>query len=252
LADSGGQGPPLVVEARRLIDEARARGLRLRALGGTAVVMTLGGDALLRRLGRGPINDIDLAGASEQRTQYRRLFDELGYDVDRALLVAAEGRRFGVQSRSDPPVHVDLFIDRFRMCHELDLRSRLGLGTYSLPVADLVLQKLQVVRLARKDLVDLVALLLEAEPALDVGYVALALADDWGLHHTALTTLVSVSEALPGLGLSEEEAASVSAAGERLRAAAEQEPKTRRWRLRAAIGTRRRWYQEVSEDTETF
>jgi len=241
-----------VEEARRLIDQARARGLRLRALGGTAVVMTIGGDGLLERLGRGPLNDIDLAGASEERTQYRRLFDELAYDVDRALLVAAEGRRFGFQSRSHPPVHVDLFIDRFRMCHELDLRSRLDLGTYCLPAADLLLQKLQVVDVTRKDLVDAVALLLVAEPALDLQHVAALLADDWGLHQTALTTLGRVTEALPQLGLSQTEAAAARAASERLRAAVEQEPKSRRWRLRAAIGTRRGWYQEVSEDTETF
>jgi hypothetical protein len=252
VAEGGSPEPPLVQEARRLIDEARARGLRLRALGGTAVVMTIGGDALLERLGRGPLNDIDLAGASEERTQYRRLFDELGYEVDRALLVSAEGRRYGFRSRSDPSVHVDLFVDRFRMCHELDLRSRLDLGTYSLPAADLLLQKLQVVDLTRKDLVDVVALLIVAEPALDLRHVAATLADDWGLYHTALTTLGRVTDSLPEMGLSEAEGAAVGSASERLRAAVEQEPKSRRWRLRATIGTRRRWYQEVDEDTETF
>jgi hypothetical protein len=252
VAEGGEPGPPLVTEARRLIDEGRNRGLRLRALGGTAVVLTIGGDTLLERLGRGPLNDIDLAGVSEERTPYRRLFDELGYDVDRALLVAAEGRRYGFQSRSDPSVHVDLFIDRFRMCHELDLRSRLELGTYSLPAADLLLQKLQVVNLTRKDLVDAVALLLVGEPALDLRYLAATLAADWGLHHTAVATLGRVTDSLPGLGLSEAEAAAVAAAAERLRSLAEQEPKTQRWRLRAAIGTRRKWYQDVTEDTETF
>ena len=92
MAEGAGPEPPLVREARRLIDEGRARGLRLRALGGTGVVMTVGDDSLLERLGRGQLNDVDLAGVSEQRRGYRRLFDELGYDVDRALLVAAEGR----------------------------------------------------------------------------------------------------------------------------------------------------------------
>jgi len=251
VAEGAGSEPPLVREARRLIDDGRARGLRLRALGGTGVVMTIGDDSLLERLGRGPLKDVDLAGVSEDRRGYRRLFDDLGYDVDRALLVAAEGRRFAFQSRSRPSVHVDLFIDRFRMCHELDLRSRLELGTYALPAADLLLQKLQVVALTRKDLADAVALLL-AGPALDLPYLAATLADDWGLHHTALTTLGRVVEALPELGLSEAERAAVAGAADRLRATVEREPKTRRWRLRAAIGTRRRWYQEVSEDTETF
>jgi hypothetical protein len=252
LAEGGGPGPPLVEEARRLIDGARVRGLRLRALGGTAVVMTVGGDELLQRLGRGPLNDIDLAGVSEQGSGYRRFFEEQGYDVDRALLVSGEGRRYGFQSRSEPSVHVDVFIDRFRMCHEMDLRSRLELGTYTLPAADLLLQKLQVVDVTRKDLVDAVALLLFAEPALDVSHVAATLADDWGLHHTALTTLARVTDSLPGLGLREAEATAVRAAAERLRTAVEQEPKSRRWKLRAAIGTRRRWYQVVREDTETF
>jgi hypothetical protein len=32
----------------------------------------------------------------------------------------------------------------------------------------------------------------------------------------------------------------------------EKEPKTKKWKLRARIGPRKRWYQEVAEKSETF
>jgi hypothetical protein len=244
-------GSPLVDEARRIIDAARDRGLRLRAMGGIGVLLTLRGPDLLQQLGRGPINDIDLVGTSDERVQYQRLFEDLGYEVDRALLVVAEGRRYGFQTLSDHSIHVDVFIDRLEMCHTLDLRLRLGFEPYSLSTADLMLQKLQVVDLKRKDLVDLVALLLDSRETIDLPYISGILADDWGFCHTAATTLDVVDKSIGELDLSPNQADTVRIAMKRLRSAVEAAPKTRRWKIRAAVGTRMRWYQPV-DDPESF
>ena len=51
------------------------------------------------------------------------------------------------------------------MCHRLDLSGRLGEHTYSLDAADLLLTKLQIHEINRKDLVDAVRLLLTHENA---------------------------------------------------------------------------------------
>jgi hypothetical protein len=75
---------------------------------------------------------------------------------------------------------VDVLVDRFAMCHRLDLRDRLALDTRTLPLADLLLSKLQVVERNEKDLKDLVALLadhdLDGEDAVDTARI-LAVAD---------------------------------------------------------------------------
>ena len=237
----------MLEEARRLIDAAGDRGLRLRAIGGMGVLLTLRSPDLLQQLGRGPINDIDLVGMSEQRLQYQRLFEDLDYEVDRALLVVAEGRRYGFQARNDPSIHVDVFIDRLEMCHTLDLRPRLGVEPYSLTATDLLLQKLQIVDLKHKDVVDLVALLLDSSETLDFRYFSGILADDWGFFHTAAMTLGVVDDSVGELDLSPSQADAVRSAVKRLHWAAEAAPKTRRWKVRAAVGTRVRWYQQVDE-----
>lgn len=241
----------MLEEARRLIDAAGDRGLRLRAMGGMGVLLTLRSPDLLQQLGRGPINDIDLVGMSEQRLQYQRLFEDLDYEVDRALLVVAEGRRYGFQARNDPSIHVDVFIDRLEMCHTLDLRPRLGVEPYSLTATDLLLQKLQIVDLKHKDVVDLVALLLDSSETLDFPYFSGILADDWGFFHTAAITLGVVDASVGEFDLLAPQADAVRSAVTRLRSAAEAAPKTRRWKVRAAVGTRIGWYQRV-DDPDSF
>lgn len=72
------------------------------------------------------------------------------------------------------------------MCHRIDLRGRLELQPFTLSLADLVLQKLQIVDLNRKDNVDVIALLAEHElngegpETVDTSYVSALLAGDWG------------------------------------------------------------------------
>jgi hypothetical protein len=54
---------------------------------------------------------------------------------------------------------VDVFLGEFKMCHRLDLDDRLGVDHPALPAADLLLTKLQVLELNRKDVTDVAALL---------------------------------------------------------------------------------------------
>ena len=54
---------------------------------------------------------------------------------------------------------VDLFIDAFRMCHEIPLGDRLEVETGTVPLAELMLTKLQIIELNEKDIRDTVLLL---------------------------------------------------------------------------------------------
>jgi hypothetical protein len=232
-------------EAVELVGAAAARGMVLRLVGSTGIRLHCppAADAL-DRLGR-PAKDIDLVCRREDRKGLRRLLEERGFEIDRDLLVAMEGQRYSFRHRSSG-LELDVFVDKLEFCHTIELRDRLGRREVTVPVEDLLLQKLQIVRPTVTDRMDSRALLathpvgVAAEPggeAIDAGYVAGLLARDWGFHHTATANLQALRAAVPGVG------ERVDA----LLAAIEAAPKSVRWRARARMGERVQWWQDVDD-----
>ena len=218
-----------VAEATAVVEEAAGRGALARVLGGVGVVIHCGSAH------RDP-EDIDLAVARRDVRALTGLLAERGYEAS-ARFNAMHGDSRNVFH--GPEGKLDVFVGEFTMCHRLDLEPRLALDSPTLTVADLVLTKLQIVELTEKDSADLRALLethgLGSEPgdAIDASHIAAVLADDWGYWRTATGTLERVAAAWPALR---------EKIGE-LRARIDAEPKTRRFKMRARIGERRRWYE---------
>ena len=77
--------------------------------------------------------------------------------------------------------------------------------------------------------------------------VAELCAADWGLWRTTKMNVERVSQALATSGLPEEAQAMVLARLERLWARIEAEPKSTKWKLRARVGDKKRWYEEPEE-----
>ena len=145
---------------------------------------------------------------------------------------------------------VDVFVGTFRMCHAIPLEGRLEIDPVSVPLAELLLTKLQVIEVNEKDVRDTVALLLEHPlgdedgTTLNAGRVAQLCADDWGLWRTITANLERVRAQLDRYDVDRDRV------DERLRALEERieaEPKSRGWKLRAKIGERKRWY-EIPEE----
>jgi hypothetical protein len=145
---------------------------------------------------------------------------------------------------------IDVFLDVVRMSHVIDLRTRLSGDGPCMTPADLLLSKLQIYEANRKDVVDVVALLLDHpisdndEDAVDGGYVARLASQDWGLHRTLMLNTERVRAELSGLDVARE------LVEERLRdlwRRIDAEPKSSRWRLRARVGDRVRWYELPEE-----
>lgn len=139
------------------------------------------------------------------------------------------------------------------MCHELDLRERLDLGMRTLSPADLLLSKLQIVETNEKDYLDVIALLSDQqlttdESGINVEYVARLCSSDWGWWRTvtmvAERTEMFAREVI-GLNGSSDIAAKIRAIISELDSA----PKTRKWKLRARMGERVRWY-DLPEEAE--
>jgi hypothetical protein len=234
-----------VAEAERLLDAARKRQVVLRALGGVAVQMTCP-SARQPPLARTP-KDLDFASSSKHRTDIIDLFREAGYQPD-AEFNALHGKTRLFFWDAEHARQADLFLDKVTMCHSLDLADRLEDHPVTLSVSDLLLLKLQVVETNERDYKDALALLLDhTEGGLDVAYIARLLAADWGWWRTAtmvLERLDRYARELDGF----QRANDIHYRILELLGAIESEPKSRRWKLRARVGERARWY-ELPEET---
>ena len=91
----------------------------------------------------------------------------------------------------------------------------------------------------------------DQEGLFNAAYVAGLLAKDRGFWYTVTTNLRGVIDLLPAMeALSEEEKGITASRITELLAYIEREPKSLRWKMRARIGPRMRWY-ELVETAET-
>jgi hypothetical protein len=248
--------PEYVAEAEAIIAAASERGLHLRLLGALAVIKQCpGGVWLLEKTNR-VLTDLDFMGYDKEIRQVEQMFAELGYEVLGGRGVTMDvwvGRRI-FHDPSGGRRRVDVFLDRLDFCHPIELKGRLELDPTTIPLTDILLEKLQIVEINEKDLKDLVVLLLEHPIAdghgggLDAPYVVDMLAKDWGFYYTVSLNLDRIRrymETIPDL--SDEQRATVEGRIADLWDRVEAAPKGMKWKLRAKVGPSRRWYNEVGE-----
>jgi hypothetical protein len=247
-----------VERALDLVEKAAARGIELRILGSLAYRLHCPRNLALFEAMKRDLTDIDFAARGDQRRDVRQFLSELGFEIDQDLLVTTEGKRYAFQDPGTGLV-VDVFFDELYFCHPIPLRDRLALDSPTITPTDLLLEKMQIVEINPKDIKDSLVLLLEhdlqtdAQDAIDADYVSRLLADDWGFFHTVTTNLTRLSRDASEDGwLDDAQAHVVRGRIGELLASIEAAPKSTRWRLRARVGTRKRWYQEVAEKAKTY
>lgn len=239
----------LSTEAIRLISEADKKGIVLRALGSVGVRLHC--PPLLEDMNqrdRQP-KDIDLVVRKRDRRALRPFFEQEGYEPNRDMLVAMEGTRYLFRDERHG-IDVDVWVEVLDLCHRLDLRTRMGPGP-SLPIEDLILSKLQIVDLTPNDVEDLTSMLsthdlgrdTDAPEIIDTDYVCAILGEDWGFWKTSTDNLARLAPDLPPKGKEN--------ATELIRILATT-PKSLRWKLRARIGERMQWWQEVDIPRDTY
>jgi hypothetical protein len=154
--------------------------------------------------------------------------------------------------------HVDVFLGRFEMCHDIDLERRVDESHQALGATDLLLTKLQVVELNAKDVRDAGALLrcLEISEDDEPGTISVrrlgeVLGGDWGFYTTFGDNLERIPDEL--VELAPDEVPAVRECAGRIAEALVATPKTRGWRMRAKVGRRKRWYtlpdESIDDDT---
>lgn len=238
-----------IEEAGRIAEAAKRAGVKVKLLGGAGIHLhspSASRPPLKRRYG-----DLDYAISKKDRKAVLALFPSLGYEAnERFNLMNGDTRLYFYDAGHSR--QVDIFIDVFKMSHVIDLRGRLdGDGPCATP-SDLLLSKLQIYEVNRKDLIDVVALLLDhpigdGDDSIDAGYITRLACADWGLCRTVELNFEKLLQVLDEIDVDREP---VRSRVQQVQAAIAAGPKPLKWRLRAQVGDRMQWY-ELPEETRS-
>ena len=161
---------------------------------------------------------------------------------------------------------MDVFFDKLLVAnHPIDFRGRLELDYPTITVTDMLLEKIQMWEaFSVKDLKDCL-LLLKAhdikekseKESIDTLYIAKILAQDWGFWYTATTNLKNLKKFITEIDklgieadinpkqIEKKEREDITEKIEAILERIEKEPKSFGWKMRAKIGTKKKWYNPV-------
>jgi hypothetical protein len=197
--------------------------------------------------------DIDFAGYSKQFKDIMRLLPELGYKEDKVVTQLFGDYRLLFH---DPVYgrHIDVFMDKLDFCHILPFTGRLEADTITLPLAELIVEKMQIVQINEKDIIDTIMLLREHpigdsdDETVNAAIIAKLAAKDWGLWKTMSNNLNLVKEMLARYTqLTDEDRQVISTRVDELLKRMDDEPKALAWKARAVIGEKKKWWKDVEE-----
>jgi hypothetical protein len=245
----GAAGDPLP-EATTLVRGAAEAGYQLKILGGLGVRVLCPDFPPRLRAGQ----DIDLACLGKNRRKIADYLQSAGCEGDRRFNNLNGDRQMYFTAPSGRPI--DVMVDRLSMCHTLDFKSSFGSGSITLDPADLLLSKLQIVELNAKDAHDIFHLLSgvrvgqdSTRPFIDPDRFGAVLAADWGWWRTVTGSLAKLPDLLssqPGLAPPYPRFDALTQA-KQLQEVAETVPKGLKWKTRARVGDRVRWYELPEE-----
>ncbi len=239
-----------LTDAMRIARGAEAAGVGLKLLGGLGVrVVCPEYPPRLRR-----DQDIDFACLSKERKAVAAHLEQAGCTPDKRFNNLNGDRQMYFTAPSGRPI--DVMVDKLTMCHTLDFRPSFRKLPHTVDVVDLLLSKLQIVELNEKDARDIFQLLSCMPVAragtglsIDSDRFCSVLAGDWGWWRTVTANLDRLPALLaerphlaqPGMPFHPLE----QAAG--LRQLADATPKSMKWKMRAGVGDKVRWYELPEE-----
>jgi hypothetical protein len=242
----------MIAEAKRIVEGAKERNLHLRLLGAIAFqIQCPKYNYLSRKLNR-ILTDLDFAGYSKEGNKVAEMMREFGY-VDEPIVTAFFGNRRMIWDNKSNGHHADIFYDKLEMNHDIPFVNRLNITELTIPLADMLLEKMQIVHINEKDIIDTIMILREhsfgSGPTLiDADYFSKLLSTDWGFYYTVTTNLEKVRSSLARIGeLNEEDRTDISSKIDQLLTKVEKEPKSMSWKMRAKVGSKSKWYKDVEE-----
>jgi hypothetical protein len=240
-------------ELQRILQASHQAGLTLRVIGSLAFQMHCPRYGYLQAAMGRAYTDLDFAGYSGEARSIKALMAGLGYVENEQVSLYSEGSRAIFDNR-DVGLYVDVFYDKLDFCHEISWNGRLEVDAPTIPLAEMLLEKMQIVQINEKDIIDTIMLLLEHplgdhdDETINIARVAQLCAKDWGLWRTTTMNLDKVRALAQGYEqLTSEQKAHIAAQVGAALARIETEPKPMAWRLRARVGDRVKWYKDVDE-----
>jgi hypothetical protein len=241
----------ILAEMHRLVDAGNQRNIQIRAIGGLAVQAH---NKINHPLFVREFADLDFVVAKKQRREFETFMPEVGYSADRQFnILNGATRQIYFDDKTD--MKIDIFVGDFEMCHKIPLEDRLTADPVTIPLAELLLSKAQIIELNRKDLLDITSILLNNETGtndretINLSILAQLCSHDWGLYKTTSINLERVVEFVGGqdLPLSQEDRNTIISRVREIQRAFKGMPKPVAWQLRDRVGTRVKWYIEVEE-----
>jgi hypothetical protein len=245
--------PGLEDEMQRLVSEAQKSGIFLRLVGGLAVKMHCN-RAPHRALTRS-YPDIDFVTDKHGALKLEPFLAGMGYTPNKTFnTLSGDHRQLYYDTEKNR--QIDIFIGDFHMCHHIPLTGRLHVEPLTIPLAELFLTKAQIVQLNRKDVLDLLALVLDHEmgpydeETINTAVISALCAKDWGLYTTVTMTIQKLRDFMArgeAELLTDDLKAQVNDRLTTLQLAMDDAPKPMAWKIRARVGTRVPWFDEVEE-----
>jgi len=248
--------PPLqnpVEEASRVLDAAQASGVVLRLFGGVSFWFRCP-SAKLPGLQRRYV-DVDFMGHSKQSREIKELFASLDY-LPRTKFNAVQGYRRLVFNDMVNQRRVDVFLDVFEMCHNFNFKDRLEVDAKTIPLADMLLTKLQIIAVNDKDLKDAICVFVDYEvgagdgESINGAYLANLCANDWGVYKTLTMNLDKLLAKVGDVDLPEASKDAIRVRANSLKTMIEEKPKSMKWKMRARVGEKVKWYELPEDDKE--
>jgi hypothetical protein len=221
----------------------------MRLLGGVAVYLQSPpeGPLLPRAIG-----DVDLATQRGNRRTTIEFLLQAGYSGDEMFNVLHGARRLlfydDVNNRK-----LDVFLGEFSMCHAIPIAERLDRDPLTIPLAELLLTKLQIVELNERDQRDIYSLSFQhplcesGGTGIEAPFIADLCAKDWGLWRTCKATIEACIANLADYSLPADAHRLITDRLRDLWQRIDASPKSGRWKLRSRVGDRMRWYDEPEE-----
>jgi len=241
----------LVTEALRVVEEAKKQNVVLRLMGAIGVRLHCPEFTDLHRSMGREISDMDFIGYEKASSKIERFFESLGYAIRPLTYSFRQSGRLIFTDDANAK-RIDVFLDRLAMCHTIDFSKRLEVDYPTIPLAELLLEKMQIIKLNEKDVKDTIVLLREHQigqgdtETVNIAYIAKLLSNDWGFYYTVRTNLNKVRNLVQGFAeLDEEDKRNVVRKIDQITTEIENEPKSFSWRMRAKVGPSKKWYREV-------
>jgi len=240
-------------ELKKILQASDESGILLRVIGSLAFQMHCSEFGYLQAAMGRAYTDIDFGAYSRQARQISDLMIGMGYVENREVYIGSEGER-AIFDKPGTGLHVDIFYEKLDFCHAIYWKDRLEVDSPTIPLTELLLEKMQIVQINEKDIIDTIMLLLEHQlgdtdkETINIKLAAQLCANDWGLWRTTTMNLEKVKQlAHHYTQLTSEQKSKVESQVNTILERLNNEPKPLAWRLRDRVGDRVKWYKDVDE-----